>query len=389
MASQPFPERATIKSMEQGATMRGMTWNHSRGYDPLVAASIEWKALTGETIEWDQRSLQDFESYPVEELARRYDLIVIDHPHVGQVATSNCLLPIDEAIDPPTLEAIASGSIGGSYESYTWAGHQWALPIDAAAQVQAWVPSRIAAPVTDWRALAALAADGRASLPLKPPHSLMSLFTLCGIAGVTLDGAGDDLFPAEAARAYDLLATLAGQVDEQAYAMDPIDMLEAMADPAGKLAIAPLIYGYVSYAIDGFRPETVRFADIPALDHGPTGSTLGGTGMAVSAYGRNPPAAARFAAWVANGKAQRDLIARHGGQPGHADAWDADSVNAATNDFYRATRATLDRAWVRPRHDGYMPFQHAASERINTALRSGEPAAEAIAALNQLYRASR
>jgi len=72
MASQPFPERATIKSMEQGATMRGMTWNHSRGYDPLVAASIEWKALTGETIEWDQRSLQDFESYPVEELAQRH-----------------------------------------------------------------------------------------------------------------------------------------------------------------------------------------------------------------------------------------------------------------------------------------------------------------------------
>lgn len=369
--------------------MRGMTWNHSRGFDPLVAASAEWKALTGETIEWDQRSLQDFESYPVEDLARRYDLIVIDHPHVGQVAASGCLLPIDEAIDFSTLEGIATGSIGGSYESYTWAGHQWALPIDAAAQVQAWVPSRIAAPVTDWRALAALAADGRASLPLKPPHSLMSLFTLCGLAGVALDGAGDDLFPAEAAHAYDLLATLAGQVDEQAYAMDPIDMLEAMADPAGKLAVAPLIYGYVSYSIDGFRAETIRFADIPALDHGPMGSTLGGTGMAVSAYGSNPPAAARFAAWVANGKAQRDLIAPHGGQPGHADAWDADNVNAATNDFYRATRATLDRAWVRPRHDGYMPFQHAASERINAALRGGEPAAEAIAALNQLYRPSR
>ncbi|HEX7849503.1 MAG TPA: extracellular solute-binding protein [Sphingomonas sp.] len=369
--------------------MRGMTWNHPRGYDPLVAASVEWKALTGETIEWDQRSLQDFESYPVEDLARRYDLIVIDHPHVGQVAKSGCLLPLDEAIDRASLDGIAGGSIGGSYESYTWAGHQWALPVDAAAQVQAWVPSRIAAPITDWNALAALVAEGRASLPLRPPHSLMSLFTLCGLSGVTLDGSGNTLFPAEATRAYDLLATLAGQVDPSAYAMDPIDMLEAMADPGGKLAVAPLIYGYVSYAIDGFRPETVRFADIPALGHGPAGSTLGGTGMAVSAYAGNPTAAARFAAWVANGKAQRDLVARNGGQPGHADAWEADSVNAATHDFYRATRATLDRAWVRPRHDGYMPYQHAASERINQALRSGEPAEEAIAALNRLYRESR
>lgn len=369
--------------------MRGMTWNHARGYDPLIAASAEWKALTGETIDWDQRSLQDFESYPVEDLARCYDLIVIDHPHVGQVASSNCLFPLDAAIDWDTLAGIAAGSIGGSYESYGWDGHQWALPIDAAAQVQAWIPSRIAAPITDWHALAALAAEGRASLPLRPPHSLMSLFTLCGLTGVALDGNGDTLFPAEAAHAYGLLARLAGQVDPSAYAMDPIDMLEAMADPAGTIAVAPLIYGYVSYAIDGFRAESIRFADIPALAHGPAGSALGGTGLAVSAYAGNPVAAARFAAWVANGNAQRDLVAPNGGQPGHADAWDADSVNAATHDFYRATRATLDRAWVRPRHDGYMPFQHAASERLNEALRCGEPAAEALAALNQLYRASR
>ncbi len=369
--------------------MRGMTWNHARGYDPLVAASAEWRALTGETIDWDQRSLQDFESYPVEDLARRYDLIVIDHPHVGQVANSGCLLPLDETIDAMTLSGIAAGSVGGSYDSYSWAGHQWALPIDAAAQVQAWVPARIAAPVADWVALAGLVADGRASLPLRPPHSLMSLFTLCGLTGVTLDGSSDALFPPEAARAYDLLSTLAGQVNPSAYVMDPIDMLEAMADPAGTIAVAPLIYGYVSYATDGFRAQAVRFADIPALDHGPAGSALGGTGLAVSAYAGNPNAAARFAAWIANGNAQRDLVAPNGGQPGHADAWDADSVNAASHDFFRATRATLDRAWVRPRHDGYMAFQHAASERINEALRSGEPAAEALAALNQLYRASR
>jgi len=365
-----------------------MTWNHSRGYDPLVAASAAWKARTGQAISWDQRSLQDFESYPVEDLARSYDLIVIDHPHVGQVADSGCLLALDTAIDAPTLAEIAAGSIGGSYESYNWNGHQWALPVDAATQVQAWVPSRIAAPITDWDELAALVADGRASLPLRAPHSLMSLFTLCGIAGVPLALEGGDLFPAEAMRAYDLLATLAGRVDPAAYEMDPIAMFELMAQPGARLAVAPLIYGYVSYAIAGFRPELIRFADIPALDHGPSGSTLGGTGMAVSAYAEDPASAAAFAAWVSGGAVQRDIVAPNGGQPGHADAWEADSVNAATHDFYRATRATLDRAWIRPRHHGYMPFQHAASERINEALRAGEPADKAIAALNQLYRDS-
>ena len=365
--------------------MRGMTWDHSRGYDPLAAAAAAWEARTGEAIAWDRRSLQDFESYPVEELARRYDLIVIDHPHVGQVAESGCLVALDAAVDAATLAEIAAGSVGGSYQSYHWAGRQWALPVDAAAQVQAWVPARIGWPIADWDELAALVAEGRASLPLRPPHSLMSLFTLCGLTGLTLDGSGDALFPAEAARAYDLLATLARQVDPAAFEMDPIAMLEAMAAPEGRLAVAPLIYGYVSYAVAGFRPGLVRFADIPSLGRGPRGSALGGTGIAVSAYAADPAGAAAFAAWVSGGAVQRDLVAPGGGQPGHADAWDADSVNAATHDFYRATRATLDRAWTRPRHRGYMAFQHAASERINAALRGGEEGSHVIAALNRLY----
>jgi multiple sugar transport system substrate-binding protein len=217
----------------------------------------------------------------------------------------------------------------------------------------------------------------------------MSLFTLCGLTGLTLDGAGDTLFPDEAALAYELLALLARDVDPAAFDMDPIAMLEAMAGPGSRLAVAPLIYGYVSYAVTGFRPELVRFADIPVLGHGPRGSALGGTGIAVSAYAADPSGALAFAAWVSGGAVQRDLVAPNGGQPGHADAWVADSVNAATHDFYRATRATLDHAWTRPRHDGYMAFQHAASQRINDALHAGEEGSHVIATLNQLYGASR
>lgn len=370
--------------------MRGMTWDHSRGHDPLVAAAAAWEARTGQAIAWDRRSLQDFESYPVEELARRYDLIVIDHPHVGQVAESGCLLALDELIDAASLAEIAAGSVGGSYQSYAWAGHQWALPIDAAAQVQAWAPTRIAGPVTRWSDLAALAAEGRLALPLRPPHSLMSLFTLCGLAGLELQDSDSGLFPPEAAaRAYELLAALAGRIDPAAFDMDPIAMFEAMASPGSRLAVVPLIYGYVNYALPGYRDRSVRFSDIPALGNGPRGSALGGTGIAVSAYTDYPTETGAFAAWLASGAVQRDLIAPHGGQPAHADAWTADAPNIATHDFYRATRLTLDNAWIRPRHAGYMAFQHAASERLNQALRTGEDGASAIAALNQLYRASK
>jgi multiple sugar transport system substrate-binding protein len=369
--------------------MRGMTWDHPRGFDPLAAASARWEQRTGEAIVWDRRSLQDFETYPVEALARRYDLIVIDHPHIGQIAQAGCLIPLETYIGAGALAQIAAGSVGGSYESYHWQGHQWALPIDAAAQVQAWVPGRIDAPVLNWDALSALATTGRVALPLRAPHSLMSLFTLCGLLGVTLDAAHEDLFPVAATRAFALLKRLAATLDPAAYAMDPIAVLEEMARPESSYAVAPLIYGYVSYAADGFRPHTVHFADIPTLGHGPRGSTLGGTGIAVSGFGTDPAGAARFAAWIAGGRAQRDIVAAHGGQPAHAVAWAADSANAATHVFYRGTRATLDRAWLRPRHCGYMEFQHAASERLNQALQRRETASDAIAALNQLYRASR
>jgi len=63
-------------------------------------------------------------------------------------------------------------------------------------------------------------------------------------------------------------------------------------------------------------------------------------------------------------------------------------VNAPVADFYRATRATLDGAWVRPRHDGYMPFQHAASERLNNALLTREPGKKVIDDLNTMCRRS-
>ena len=141
-----------------------MTWSHPRGYDPMVACSALWKQRTGVTVEWDKRSLQDFESYPVQDLAARYDLIVIDHPHVGQITAENCLLPLDRAADG---EALARGSVGRSYPSYFWQERQWALPIDAATQVQAWRSDLLAAPARTWAEVLTLAEEGRVLCPLR------------------------------------------------------------------------------------------------------------------------------------------------------------------------------------------------------------------------------
>ncbi|TIU04986.1 MAG: carbohydrate ABC transporter substrate-binding protein, partial [Mesorhizobium sp.] len=34
-------------------TLKGMTWSHPRGCDPMVACSALWKQRTGVAIEWD------------------------------------------------------------------------------------------------------------------------------------------------------------------------------------------------------------------------------------------------------------------------------------------------------------------------------------------------
>ena len=63
-----------------------MTWNHPRGLDPLVAHARMWEQSRGVSVDWDARSLEDFEAFPLDELAGKYDLMVIDHPHVGMAA---------------------------------------------------------------------------------------------------------------------------------------------------------------------------------------------------------------------------------------------------------------------------------------------------------------
>ncbi|PJR16575.1 ABC transporter substrate-binding protein [Sinorhizobium meliloti] len=370
--------------------LKGMTWNHPRGYDPMVACSRSWEEKTGVEIRWEKRSLQDFETFPVETLARNYDLIVIDHPHVGQITGENCLLPLDVPGREAERQALSAASVGPSYRSYAWNERQWAFPIDAATQVQAWRPDRTDRLQT-WRDMLALARSGGVLLPLRPPHSLMSFYTLCGNLGRPCRSAGrGDLVDAETgAMAVELLQEISALVDPACFGMDPIAALEAMAAETSPAACAPLIYGYVSYSIAGFRPALVRFGDFPNVGAaGPVGSALGGTGIAVSAFSQAPEQAIDFAYWVASGGVQRGLYAASGGQPGHGEAWQEDTVNAATHDFYRATRATLEGAWLRPRHDGYMTFQQAGSDRLNEGLRSRERPRLVVEELNRLFLAS-
>lgn len=370
--------------MSEPLTLRAMTWSDPRGYDPVVAAATAFTAIEPHvSIIWDKRSLQGFESTPVDELAQAYDLMVIDHPHVGAAQSQGCLLPLNTHAPTGALDQLANETVGKSFASYTKDGAQWALPIDAAAQVQAIRSDLIPGPVTQFAEVLDLALQGRVIWPLRPPHNLMSFYTLAANRGTPCNITKGPLIDQDDGLAIlDSLQGLANAVDPSCFQMDPIAALDALAS-GSKHALIPLTYFYALYGHEGYKSHRLSFHDIPAFgSNGPLGSALGGTGIAISARTDQPDLCTRFALWLASAEVQRGLYAANNGQPGNARAWGDPVVNAAAGSGYANTRMTHEAAWLRPRHNGYMRFQHSGAEILNEALQGKISHASALKALD-------
>ena len=70
--------------MSAKTVLRGITWNHSRGFVSVVATAQRYCELHPDVeITWEKRSLQEFADAPIQGLAEAYDLLVIDHPLGG------------------------------------------------------------------------------------------------------------------------------------------------------------------------------------------------------------------------------------------------------------------------------------------------------------------
>src|SRR5580658_7679477 len=121
--------------------LTGITWNHTRGYLPMVATAQRFSELHPDvSITWQKRSLQQFADVPLTDLAARFDLMVIDHPSIGEAAQHNLVLPLDEHLPAAYLADQAENSVGQSHASYHYEGHQYALATDAATPIAGWRP---------------------------------------------------------------------------------------------------------------------------------------------------------------------------------------------------------------------------------------------------------
>jgi multiple sugar transport system substrate-binding protein len=357
------------------AHYRGLTWDHPRGRLALErAAAAATDAAGTRLIEWDAQPLEGFEASPIESLADRYDVIVLDHPHLGDAIAAEAIRPLDTLFPAELLDAVTREAVGPSAASYTLDGRLWALPLDAATQVAVSVPELVPTAPRTWAEVVELAANAPVALSLAGPHELLTFASLCVAVGAepsVVPGAGF-VDPAVGERALAVLSSIAQTVPAGTAELNPIGLLERMRR-ARDIAYIPLVYGYVTYATG---PDPLRFDDAPSAQIGTRrGSTIGGTGIAISS--RCVPDAALLAhlAGLLDPEYQRTSIPDDAGQPSLRSAWEDAAVNAASGDFYRRTIGTIEESWVRPRVPGYIPFQAAASAVLREAILDGRPSA--------------
>lgn len=385
----------TSSAATQPTRLRGITWNHSRGFLPVVATAQRFGEMhSAVEIAWEKRSLQEFADCPIERLAETFDLLVIDHPFVGYAARHPVLLPLDEHLSAEFLADQERSSVGESYRSYVYDGHLWALPIDAAAPVAAWradVLERAGASVPrTWEELLALARRGLVRFPAIPVDSLMHFYMLCCALGECPPASDDVLIdPDVGAEALTWLCELVKLCPPEILKSNPIATYEAMSQ-RDDIAYCPFAYGYSNYARDGYAPQTLEFGDLCSIGgRGRLRSTLGGTGLAISAKCQNRQAALEYVCFVAGAECQRTLYVQSGGQPVHRAAWTDRDANRLTHDYFLQTLPALDRAYVRLRYCGYIRFQDQAGAVVHDFLSKGGDARSVIGELQSLYRQSR
>ncbi|WP_028548348.1 extracellular solute-binding protein [Paenibacillus sp. UNC451MF] len=374
--------------------LRGITWDHTRGYLPMVATSQRFAELVPEvTILWEKRSLQQFADAPIQALTDKYDLLVIDHPWAGYASESGVLLSLNKYLPDDYMQNQATNSVGHSHLSYNFNGSQTALAIDAATPVASWrfdvlEREEEQVPVT-WEELLNLARKNLVIFPAIPIDSLMNFYMLCLAHGEEPFGSVETVVSYDSGQAaLESLRGLASNCRSEIFRMNPIAVYEHMTK-WNDVGYCPFAYGYSNYARSGYSRMPLTFGDLVTYgDYGPLCSTLGGTGLAVSAACKHKELAVRYAQYVASEEIQRTMYMMVGGQPGHRKAWIDEEANLWTQSYFSQTLPALDRAYVRPRYNGYLHFQDQAGNHVQEYMMQGGDTRRIWELMNRLYRES-
>jgi len=378
-------------------TLKGLTWDHPRGYAPLLAGVAEYRLQNpGINIQWDRRSLREFGEAPIEQYLDRYDLLIVDHPFVGFAAAHRVLVDLAPSLTDVEKTRFAKDSVGPSWDSYWYDGGLWAYPIDAATQVASYRPDLMAAfpdpAPQSFDAVLQLGQKARASgkyimVPACPTDAISLFFTLSASLGYPI-AEEQEIFVEEsvAREVLQRLHALVSVAHPGSVGWNPIQVYDYMVGHSDAI-YCPYGFGYSNYSRVG-TPVPLKFTNAPgAGTRGCAGTMLGGTGVGVSRMSKFQDQAVAYAKWLVSPVHQRGTYVREGGQPASLAAWTDPAVNAAANNFFSDTLLTLQTAYVRPRFDGFVRFFEAAGIQINRCLRGDMEDHALVTWLNERYAA--
>jgi multiple sugar transport system substrate-binding protein len=374
--------------------LKGITWNHSRAFPPLVATAQRFEELhPGIEIAWEKRSLHAFGHASLAELAQLFDLVVVDHPMMGDAETTSSLLDLSQLLDSDCLKEMEQDSAGPSFASYLYHEKLFALPIDAAAPAASFRPDLLAdagfAELSQWSEVLELARRGLVRMPGFPADLFLNFMGMCVTLGSAVAANSDALFErAIALECLDELRELATLMPAEIYEWNPIALYERIPS-TDEFAYCPFAYTYSNYARAGFAPTPLRFALSPTLWNGSHLRTvLGGTGLAISTSSTHKEVALEYSLYVAGHVCQSTLYGVCGGQPARRSAWMDEELNRLTDGFFQQTLPSIEAAYVRPRYPGYAGLQEKAGVPLADYLQNGGNASETLDCVDALYRAS-
>jgi len=176
--------------------------------------------------------------------------------------------------------------------------------------------------------------------------------------------------------------------DKLIYESNPIAIAEKMS-ATDDYWYCPFAYCYSNYSRKGYAKNVLTYKDLPQFrNYGRLRSTIGGTGIAVSAVSKYKEIAIQFAQWITSEECQSTFYVENGGQPGHLSAWQSDHANFICNNFFSKLLPAMRRGYVRPRYNGYLHFQDNAGEPLRDYLLHGGNPEEVLNIINSLYRES-
>jgi multiple sugar transport system substrate-binding protein len=374
--------------------LRGITWNHSRALPPLVATAQRFEEQhPGIRIQWEKRSLHEFGHADIATLAHHFDVLVIDHPMVGDAEAVGVLTDLLPLLSRDDLEDFQDDSIGPCFSSYIYNERLYALPIDAAAPAASFRPDLLdqqdLKEPRNWSDVMEMARLGWVQMPGFSADIFLNFLGLCVSRGSAVAARPEQLVDSQiGVQCLEQLCELADLMPDEVYSMNPIALYERMTNE-DSIAYCPFAYTYSNYSRDSFGKRHLRFSNPVALDHTtPMRTVLGGTGIAISAGCKDIPLALEYSLFVAGRSCQRTLYGMCGGQPARRSAWHDTILNRITDDFFSQTFASIETAYVRPRYHGYVGLQESGGEAIGEYCKHRCNARQTLDQIDYMYRAS-